>query len=223
MKKKISLLIVVFSAVLFLTSHVYAGFIPHYVWFDSSGQVNAAPGDSVSVDVYLHAVADDGMRGWGLNIGFDDVINDGLELEYVNFVYGPRTLADHATDETYSGYRPGESRDNPGDSLVHAGRYDWGGVGSLLTAGEDYLLYTLNFTFAGGVWDGEDAWLEWYHPYPDESYFDLYSEYYNGGYEGGMDMEVKAGPDFAAVPIPGAVWLLGSGLLGLIGIRRKNS
>jgi hypothetical protein len=29
--------------------------------------------------------------------------------------------------------------------------------------------------------------------------------------------------DTAVVPIPGAVWLLGSGLLGLIGIRRRNS
>ena len=29
--------------------------------------------------------------------------------------------------------------------------------------------------------------------------------------------------NFAPVPIPGAVWLLGSGLLGLIGIKRKNA
>jgi hypothetical protein len=29
--------------------------------------------------------------------------------------------------------------------------------------------------------------------------------------------------DTATVPVPAAVWLLGSGLLGLIGIRRKNS
>ncbi|MCK4822507.1 DUF4465 domain-containing protein, partial [bacterium] len=29
--------------------------------------------------------------------------------------------------------------------------------------------------------------------------------------------------DVTTVPIPGAVWLLGSGLLGLIGIRRKTS
>ena len=26
----------------------------------------------------------------------------------------------------------------------------------------------------------------------------------------------------ASVPVPGAVWLLGSGLLGLLGVRRKN-
>jgi hypothetical protein len=30
-------------------------------------------------------------------------------------------------------------------------------------------------------------------------------------------------PFASAVPVPAAVWLLGSGLLGLIGIRRRNS
>ena len=34
-------------------------------------------------------------------------------------------------------------------------------------------------------------------------------------------MPESIGPDVAAVPIPAAVWLLGSGLLGLVGIRRK--
>lgn len=28
--------------------------------------------------------------------------------------------------------------------------------------------------------------------------------------------------DFAPVPVPGAVWLLGSGLLGLVGLKRRN-
>ena len=38
------------------------------------------------------------------------------------------------------------------------------------------------------------------------------------GYSGG---EIDAFADVAAVPIPGAVWLLGSGLLGLVGFRRR--
>ena len=35
--------------------------------------------------------------------------------------------------------------------------------------------------------------------------------------------EIDAIADVSPVPIPGAVWLLGGGLLGLIGIRRRNS
>ena len=36
-----------------------------------------------------------------------------------------------------------------------------------------------------------------------------------------MDLVVALRP--SPVPVPGAVWLLGSGLLGLVGIRRRNS
>lgn len=35
--------------------------------------------------------------------------------------------------------------------------------------------------------------------------------------------EIDAFTDVAAVPVPAAVWLLGSGLLGLVGIRRKRA
>ena len=40
------------------------------------------------------------------------------------------------------------------------------------------------------------------------------------GVEGFAGGEIDAFSDVAAVPIPGALWLLGSGLLGLMGIRR---
>jgi hypothetical protein len=34
--------------------------------------------------------------------------------------------------------------------------------------------------------------------------------------------EVDGFADVAPVPVPAAVWLLGSGVLGLLGIRRKR-
>lgn len=41
----------------------------------------------------------------------------------------------------------------------------------------------------------------------------------NGGYEPYLTIEYEVRP----VPLPGAVWLLGSGLLGFVGVKRKNN
>ncbi len=48
-----------------------------------------------------------------------------------------------------------------------------------------------------------------------------------GGAPGQNDLNISIGvanddDNIGAVPIPGAVWLLGSGLLGLVGIRRRK-
>ena len=40
------------------------------------------------------------------------------------------------------------------------------------------------------------------------------------GFSGG---EIDAFSDVAAVPVPGAIWLLGSGLMGLVALKRKNT
>jgi hypothetical protein len=40
--------------------------------------------------------------------------------------------------------------------------------------------------------------------------------------EGAPYLKFYTGDDFASVPLPGAVWLLGSGLAGLVGLRRRK-
>ena len=46
----------------------------------------------------------------------------------------------------------------------------------------------------------------------------------NGNSWSSCDLQFRTYTDTAAVPIPGAIWLLGSGILGLVGLRkRKNS
>jgi hypothetical protein len=58
----------------------------------------------------------------------------------------------------------------------------------------------------------------WNFPMFDENWV-----FYNGniyGYGNGMESEYWT-YGATATPIPGAVWLLGSGLLGLVGLRRK--
>jgi hypothetical protein len=37
------------------------------------------------------------------------------------------------------------------------------------------------------------------------------------------DGQVTLNPNAAPVPVPAAAWLLGSGVLGLIGLRRRNA
>jgi hypothetical protein len=59
----------------------------------------------------------------------------------------------------------------------------------------------------------------------DGTYFDtsgdvIYDPYPTGG-SAGFDLDAIGVMN--AVPIPGAVWLLGSGLLGLVGFRRKRN
>ena len=78
-------------------------------------------------------------------------------------------------------------------------------------AGTSYDAMQLYDGSAGGVgFDLAESGYEWIEYIKVEGL---------SGFAGG---EIDAFADVAAVPVPAAVWLLGSGLVGLIGIRRKR-
>ena len=130
------------------------------------------------------------------------------------------------------------------ESITYTGGMDnkplgWFDMGQHLVDLPPYVQHIEAVTFGSGIkTDGlwEDGWLAATLNFSfdrDSIVFDGtpdFSVYYRPGQglnidtDGVIGTELKPesiGPDIAAVPIPAAVWLLGSGLLGLVGIRRK--
>ena len=184
----------------------------HYVWMDPGDLTTATIGDTVSIDVYLHATENDGLLMWSVSLGFDDANVDGGELTYESITYNPDTVL--GANDLPIEYSMGTSETYAGESLilnVSRSSYtetDW------LTADQDWLLFTATFIYQGGIWDGEDVWIE-YDEYMDGLCFD---NTWTVDY-----LDVQGTPDYAAAPVPAAVWLLGSGVLALAGIRRKKA
>ena len=150
---------IAFLGVLILLLAAAAPASAHYLWLDPVGEISATPGDTISVDAYLHFETDDVLQMWGLTLGFDDAAVDGAGLTYQSITYGSTILGSGFSSAAYSS----------GTSSKHAGESEITGVSRFgfpgqpaegRSAGDDFLLFTAYFTFNGDVWDGEDVWIE---------------------------------------------------------------
>ncbi len=196
----------------------------HFLYMDVTGEQTALAGEQIGAEVYLHVTEDDGLSFYSLNMGFDDSALNGSELIYVSVDYGDDGMIPfvYSTD-----YIAGESAKYPGESLIQYIGRDTPRGGSTLSIYEDenILLFTAYFTYTGGEWDGEDLWIEWDSSMSafafDSMYYSSLDVYTDST---GTALLADNGPDYrtASVPLPGAVWLLGSGLAGILNIYRKK-
>ena len=184
-------------------------------------EMDNADGDS-TVEVWFRMGGGDGQID--LTTYVADFYYDSTELEYSSYTHnaeGLETVWVPEVNTTGDGWVRMYGIWASGDSQTN-----------IITA--DTLLCTYTFTvLEEAVKDGEnDIW--WFS---DDHEYDALSVYIETGY-GTSDYEwyqfprlveedkirMGSGLDLgtSAVPVPGAVWLLGSGLLGLIGIRRRS-
>ncbi len=183
---------------------------------------------------FVNTAADKSQLLW--NVGS---FNNGLDLNFRGFlstgrdgVPGPNTSpsaygADGA-DQTYNAYRGAAQymqlwnqtnllvSDNYGEATANDPHYhrtlnwgpQWGGVIGPITEGN--LNTSMEFWFL--------------HPDPNEPFFTSIVEQQTFGQwsllQAGLDGNVTLG--FQPIPIPAAVWLFGSALLGMVGISRRR-
>ncbi|MDY6988796.1 MAG: VPLPA-CTERM sorting domain-containing protein [Thermodesulfobacteriota bacterium] len=105
----------------------------------------------------------------------------------------------------------------------YASGYDDGAGGTnVITAVNDASTFSFDFTIDSGTWNGQWEFLV------DGSKYSVGSsaspggwiENFWGDYGTGGGLSTNMGSGYA-VPVPAAVWLLGSGIIGLVGIKRK--
>ncbi len=219
MKRRTMLVLsIVFAFSFLLSTSAFA----HFLWMDPIGFQTAAVGEEVNVSVYLHAEEDDNLHGWSLSLGFDE-----SELTFVEVIYGDTDMMHHPFNPN-AYYEAGVSLKYPGESVIRR-ICKWSLLGftphQALSEGEDFLLFTATFVFNGGFYgDGEDLWIE-HHAEEGWDFDEAGGLFLLPVYTDNTMTTLfgDGGADFgsAQVPVPASIYLLSSGFLAFLGIRRK--
>jgi len=162
--------------------------------FETGGTYNMLPGETVSVAIYF-SVTEQGVIGGGFDLAFDA---GQLSASSLAFVYPP--FLDTGLSEIIPGHVRAEAFAFPP------------GTATAINTNVKFLTFELNCTEIGltalSLFDFNAATTQWVTS-PDG--FVLDDQLTNGIFLANVNN----------VPIPGTALLLGSGLLGVLGIRRR--
>jgi hypothetical protein len=165
---------------------------------DISQEEQASIGDFVTFDLDLQVGTGFSTNSWDLVFEYDDA---ELDLVEDSISYGLDFEEFNLTNGT------------PGDMRLFAGTLSDDVV---LSDGTEYFIASFTFEVIGLNDDGITD-------------FELFDQIDDKGFWASTDFENPVaqfsgaqGADVSPVPVPAAAWLLGSGLIGLAGLRRRN-
>jgi len=161
---------------------------------DTGDVITLQPCNTINIDLWVYGVPAEGLPGYGFGFG----VLPGAEINFA---------IDKFTVET--GMNSGESEIFPGGVYIES--LFWP-PGTLLDG--DFLMASLELHCTAISFD--ELWI--YDYLPESTQWVLGD---------GSVIDGQILPQYLAavnqVPIPGAVWLLGSGLVGLMGFMRRRS
>jgi len=137
-----------------------------------------------------------------------DVYKNGLLATSVSGIYVAFNVPEFTYSIPFKFYQ--NVVDADGTTLSDRLVWDFGASGTVLKFGSDPTFPDITGASQIGLGIPEDGTLQpFFGPWTSgNQQYSLYTNFQS--------------PDSAPVPIPGAVWLLGSGLIGLVGIGRKR-
>ena len=194
---------------------VTAGATPS-ISFTPTGTYPMSAGDTVSFDV-LFTADDDGDIFDGVNL---QLAYDATELSFVSY----ETLSAQNWTELFGPVQDVTQED--GSFLANYNcAYLFGDYSITVGANESVSMGTFIFeATADLIEDGlSDLWVVDSLQVGELTYTSKL--FFNGDYSGAnaSTLLTVAGADVSPVPVPGAVWLMATGLLGAVGIRRRNA